>query len=230
MKISVNIYCQDYVANFVESDVRRRRTSDHQMPFFHGAVVSAGLKYRFIIAVLLVYILYSQWRHNNDLFLIIEKAGNDLSLCQNYAESLVAKLRVIYDHKMKMEKIFNSKRVSSQGKRKVFEHLWHLCEENLTSITLELDECRSGKRDQIPHPDLSGAVLLNRLQGEVSALKIANATLNEEIRKKEQSIQTCNKQMVDLKSAVFKCHEMVRKYVGGNEYVRIPKRISPIRR
>ncbi|VDO55785.1 unnamed protein product [Haemonchus placei] len=146
-------------------DVRRRRTSDHQMPFFHGAVVSAGLKYRFIIAVLLVYILYSQWRHNNDLFLIIEKAGNDLSLCQNYAESLVAKLRVIYDHKMKMEKIFNSKRVSSQGKRKVFEHLWHLCEENLTSITLELDECRSGKRDQIPHPDLSGAVLLNRLQG-----------------------------------------------------------------
>ncbi|KAK6056871.1 outer membrane insertion signal domain protein [Cooperia oncophora] len=137
------------------------------MPFLHGAVVSAGLKYRFIIAVLLVYILYSQWRHNNDLFLIIEKAGNDLTLCQNYAESLVAKLRVIYDHKIKMEKLFNSKRVSSQGKRRVAERLWQLCEENLTSITAELDQCRSGKRDQIPHPDSPETMLLNRLQGKI---------------------------------------------------------------
>ncbi|KAK6028405.1 outer membrane insertion signal domain protein [Ostertagia ostertagi] len=187
------------------------------MPFLHGAVVSAGLKYRFIIALLLVYILYSQWRHNNDLFTIIEKAGNDLTLCQNYAESLVAKLRVVYDHKLKMEQIYNSKRISNQGKRKVAEHLWQLCEENLTSITAELDQCRSGKRDQIPLPDLSGTVLLHRLQGEVDNLRAVNVSLNEVILEKEESIQVCHKELVAIKNSLSSCQEMVKKYVGVSD-------------
>ncbi|RCN32538.1 hypothetical protein ANCCAN_21650 [Ancylostoma caninum] len=104
------------------------------MPLVYGAVVSSGLKYRFVIAVLLVYIVYSHWRHNNDLLLIIEKAGSDLTSCQNYAESLVAKLRVVFEHKSKMEKMFNSKRVASQGKMKAAEVMWRSCEENLTLV------------------------------------------------------------------------------------------------
>ncbi|KAK5982034.1 hypothetical protein GCK32_005262 [Trichostrongylus colubriformis] len=165
------------------------------MPFLHGAVVSAGIKYRFIIAVLLVYILYSQWRHNNDLYLIIEKAGNDMASCQNYAESLVAKLRVVYDHKIKMEKIFNSKRVSTHEKRKASN--WHLRSVQRfirDLLQAELDQCRSGKHEQIPHPDLSGKVLLDRLQGEVNTLRSMNASLN---------------------NSLSSCQDMMEKYIGA---------------
>ncbi|KHJ99236.1 hypothetical protein OESDEN_00778 [Oesophagostomum dentatum] len=108
------------------------------MPLAYGAVASSSLKYRFVIAVLLVYIVYSHWRHNSDLLLIIEKTGNDLTTCQNYAESLVAKLRVVFEHKSKMEKIFNSKRVASQGKVKVAEGMWRSCEENLTLVAVSI--------------------------------------------------------------------------------------------
>ncbi|KAK6733702.1 hypothetical protein RB195_017454 [Necator americanus] len=182
------------------------------MPFLYGAVVSSGLKYRFVIALLLVYIVYSHWRHNNDLMLIIEKAGNDLTSCQNYAESLVAKLRVVFEHKSKMEKIFNSKRIASQGKMKAAEVMWRSCEENLTLVAAQLADCQNSKEGQIAQPENAD---ITELQSEIAALKAVNASLTEVVLRKEEAMQGCSKEMLRLRKSLSSCEDMMKKYVGA---------------
>ncbi|WKX95442.1 hypothetical protein Q1695_012135 [Nippostrongylus brasiliensis] len=185
------------------------------MPLHNGIIVSAAVKYRFIIAVLLMYILYSHWSYNNDLFSVIEKAEKDLTSCQYHAESLVAKLRVIYDYKTKMEKMFNTKRENWQLKYASINRQRQNCEESLLAAGEDLEKCKSGRRDQIPLPQSPEKVQLAQLQEEVRTLKTTNLSLNEALLKREESLRTCDEELSKAKSSLSVCNEMVEKYAGG---------------
>ncbi|VDL73382.1 unnamed protein product [Nippostrongylus brasiliensis] len=150
------------------------------MPLHNGIIVSAAVKYRFIIAVLLMYILYSHWSYNNDLFSVIEKA-------------------VIYDYKTKMEKMFNTKRENWQLKYASINRQRQNCEESLLAAGEDLEKCKSGRRDQIPLPQSPEKVQLAQLQEEVRALKTTNLSLNEALLKREESLRTCDEELSKAK-------------------------------
>ncbi|RCN33362.1 hypothetical protein ANCCAN_20800 [Ancylostoma caninum] len=138
-------------------------------------------------------------------------AGSDLTSCQNYAESLVAKLRVVFEHKSKMEKMFNSKRIASQGKMKAAEVMWRSCEENLTLVAAQLSDCQNSRGGQIARPSNAD---LAKLQAEIATLKAVNASLSEVVLRKEEAMQSCSKEMLRLRKSLSSCEDMMKKYVG----------------
>lgn len=184
------------------------------MRTIHGTALSSGLKYRFFIATLLVYIVYSHWRHNNKLSLIIDKARSDLVACQNYAESLIVKLLVVFEHKKRLEKIFNFKQRGSLGRIKVHERMLRTCQENLTLLSAQIHECHNDKSGQI-NPNDKERKELEDLRGQVAALTSLNSSLNEIILKKEKLSEICSMNVSDLQNSLSACQEEVKKYVGA---------------
>ncbi|ETN78010.1 hypothetical protein NECAME_10638 [Necator americanus] len=90
-------------------------------------------------------------------------------------------LSVVFEHKSKMEKIFNSKRIASQGKMKAAEVMWRSCEENLTLVAAQLADCQNSKEGQIAQPENAD---ITELQSEIAALKAVNASLTNPDKKK----------------------------------------------
>ncbi|KAJ1346581.1 hypothetical protein KIN20_001407 [Parelaphostrongylus tenuis] len=183
------------------------------MPIIHGTTVGSALKYRLIIAILLMYIIYLRWSHNSTLSLVIEKARKDTGEYQSYAESVAAKLHIIFEHKERLEKIFDLRRLASRGKAKVHERTLRICQESLAMLSGQIDDCK--------HKNV-GQVLLNsqerteldNLRAQTAVLTSLNDSLNEVILKKEKIIEALSKRISDFQDSLSVCQEAVKKYVG----------------
>ncbi|CAB3405480.1 unnamed protein product [Caenorhabditis bovis] len=175
------------------------------MPLFGNSSASVALRYRCLLLIVTIYLIYVNYEQQTRLGLIIAEKDQQLGDIERRETSLSQKMRIIWEHKRRIEKLMEEKndemgRIRKMMKLKDSEIL--TMSQRSEKCEIELDEC---KAKRIGQTTSTTPIVFQ----DVSALNYRIGSLEEVVKRSTSDLH--NKTM-ELAS----CRETLKKYTGVN--------------
>lgn len=193
---------------------------------------AANLRWRAAAAGILLFLVFLYARQNSQTRQAIEFLKNSLNSCEQNGESVVAKLKVVHQHKMKIDELYRKTVNDSRKNADGFKENLRRCELNHLSVKERLTACEQAAANTVAH---EGNTVDGKGEGEARAgregrqvpapiggeiqrldeLQRRNAELEKLLNETRVQLEAERKEKEQLKKRTEECEQQLVAHVGA---------------